>query len=201
MLTDAAFNALLKTLEEPPPHVVFILATTEAHKVPATIVSRCQRFDFRRMSLASSVRRLQQICEGEGITCETAALEMIARQATGSLRDAINLLDQLATSYGYETALTVDLVRAGPRACRRREVAPPGAGSACGRTRPRPRTHRLGPRRRPGPAPVPARAGRELRALLLVKSGLEPADGATPEASQRAAGRGRRRPRHGPDRR
>ena len=98
MLTDAAFNALLKTLEEPPPHAVFILATTEAHKVPATVVSRCQRFDFRRAPLASLVANLERICAGEGITVEPAALELIARSATGSHRDAVNVLDQLATS-------------------------------------------------------------------------------------------------------
>ena len=67
MLTDAAFNALLKTLEEPPPHVIFILATTEAHKLPATIASRCQRFDFRRMPLAAAVEDLQRICEARGL--------------------------------------------------------------------------------------------------------------------------------------
>ena len=111
MLTDAAFNALLKTLEEPPPHVIFILATTDAHKVPATIVSRCQRFDFRRIPLTAAVRTLSQICQSEGISCEESALEMIARSSTGSLRDAINLLDQLATSYANE--LTVEAVRSG----------------------------------------------------------------------------------------
>lgn len=111
MLTEAAFNALLKTLEEPPPHVIFILATTDAHKVPATIASRCQRFDFRRIPLASAVGTLSQICQSEGISCEDTTLEMIARSSTGSLRDAINLLDQLATSYANE--LTVEAVRGG----------------------------------------------------------------------------------------
>ncbi len=111
MLTDAAFNALLKTLEEPPPHVIFILATTDAHKVPATIASRCQRFDFRRIPLTAAVRTLSQICQSEGISCEDSALEMIARSSTGSLRDAINLLDQLATSYA--NLLTIEAVRSG----------------------------------------------------------------------------------------
>ncbi|HEX5368559.1 MAG TPA: DNA polymerase III subunit gamma/tau, partial [Dehalococcoidia bacterium] len=111
MLTDAAFNALLKTLEEPPPHAVFVLATTDPQKLPATILSRCQRFDFRRAPLASMVGNLQRICDGEGITCEQAALELIARSATGSHRDAVNLLDQLATSYGND--LTTEHVRAG----------------------------------------------------------------------------------------
>ena len=111
MLTDPAFNALLKTLEEPPPHAVFILATTEAHKVPATIASRCQRFDFRRVPVAAAVQCLQGICAGESISCEAAALELIARSATGSMRDAINLLDQLSTSYGSD--LTLEQVKAG----------------------------------------------------------------------------------------
>src|SRR5690606_9140108 len=111
MLTDAAFNALLKTLEEPPPHAVFILATTEAHKLPATIASRCQRFDFKRSPLNAAAARLQPICGGEGIQCEPEALELIARQATGSLRDGTTLLDQLATSSGSE--LTVERVRTG----------------------------------------------------------------------------------------
>jgi DNA polymerase-3 subunit gamma/tau len=99
MLTNEAFNALLKTLEEPPPHVIFVLATTEPHKIPATILSRCQRFDFRRASLEDLRRKLNRICESEGIAIEIAALELIARSAAGSFRDAESLLDQLA-SYG-----------------------------------------------------------------------------------------------------
>jgi DNA polymerase-3 subunit gamma/tau len=95
MLSVSAFNALLKTLEEPPPHVAFILATTEVHKVPATVASRCQRFDFRRVPLKAMVDRLRYICEQESIEIEEAALEIVARQATGSLRDAESLLDQL----------------------------------------------------------------------------------------------------------
>src|SRR5438045_2702768 len=95
MLSTSAFNALLKTLEEPPTHTSFVLATTEVHKVPATIVSRCQRFDFRRISLKAMLSRLQHVCEQEGIEAETAALELVARQSTGSLRDALSLLDQL----------------------------------------------------------------------------------------------------------
>jgi DNA polymerase III subunit gamma/tau len=98
MLSTAAFNALLKTLEEPPPHAVFILATTESHKIPATVSSRCQRFDFRRIPVTAMVARLKKLCAEEGLEAEDAALEMVARQATGSLRDAISLLDQLAAS-------------------------------------------------------------------------------------------------------
>lgn len=95
MLSVSAFNALLKTLEEPPPHTSFILATTEVHKVPATVASRCQRFDFRRIPLQDMVARMKWICEQEGIQAEPPALELVARNATGSLRDALSLLDQL----------------------------------------------------------------------------------------------------------
>ena len=111
MLTDAAFNALLKTLEEPPPHVIFVLATTEAHRLPATIVSRCQRFDFRRITLDAAVGRLRTIAEGEGITVAEGGLDLFARQSTGSLRDAINLLDQTVAYHGRD--LSLEAVRAG----------------------------------------------------------------------------------------
>jgi DNA polymerase-3 subunit gamma/tau len=105
MLTDPAFNALLKTLEEPPPHVIFILATTDSHKVPATIVSRCQRLEFKRIRLAAIVDRLEYIASEEGITVPRDGLELIARTATGSLRDAINLLEQVCDSYGKDASL------------------------------------------------------------------------------------------------
>jgi DNA polymerase-3 subunit gamma/tau len=95
MLSAGAFNALLKTLEEPPPHAVFILATTESYKIPATVSSRCQRFEFRRIPVVEIVARLQRLCVQEQLEVEKAALEVVARQATGSLRDAISLLDQL----------------------------------------------------------------------------------------------------------
>ena len=98
MLSTSAFNALLKTLEEPPPHVIFILATTDPQKIPATVLSRCQRFNFRRVPVAQIVGRLRVLCDGEGIECDDAALTLIARHATGSLRDAVSLLDQLASS-------------------------------------------------------------------------------------------------------
>ncbi len=100
MLTTEAFNALLKTLEEPPPQVVMILATTDIHRVPATIISRCQRFDFRRLTTDDVIGRLILICDEEEIECEPAVLELVARSAWGSLRDAENLLEQLAVSYG-----------------------------------------------------------------------------------------------------
>ena len=100
MLTTEAFNALLKTLEEPPPQVVMILATTDIHRVPATIISRCQRFDFRRLTPDDVIGRLIHICDEENIECEPSVLELVARSAWGSLRDAENLLEQLAVSYG-----------------------------------------------------------------------------------------------------
>ncbi len=100
MLTDQAFNALLKTLEEPPGHAIFILATTEVHRVPLTIVSRCQRYDFRRIPVDSIQAKLSQLCEAEGVDAEPDALNILARHATGSLRDAENLLEQAVVSYG-----------------------------------------------------------------------------------------------------
>ena len=100
MLTEPAFNALLKTLEEPPDHAIFVLATTEVHKVPLTIISRCQRFDFRRIPLDTASGRLEQLCRDEGIEAEEEALAMLARTAAGSLRDAENLLEQALISYG-----------------------------------------------------------------------------------------------------
>jgi DNA polymerase-3 subunit gamma/tau len=94
-MSAPAFDALLKTLEEPPEHVVFILVTSEADKIPATIVSRCQRFDFRRLPQRGIVERLTEICAKEGVAAEGAALDLIARAATGSMRDAQSILDQL----------------------------------------------------------------------------------------------------------
>ncbi|MBI1885580.1 MAG: DNA polymerase III subunit gamma/tau, partial [Chloroflexi bacterium] len=100
MLTPEAYNALLKTLEEPPPHVIFVLATTEPHKVPATIISRCQRFDLRRIPLSPAVECLAFVSEKEGFGLDEVALQEIARSAAGSLRDAINMLEQITTYYG-----------------------------------------------------------------------------------------------------
>ena len=99
-LTDAAADALLKTLEEPPPHVIFILATTEPEALKATVLSRCQRFDFRRVSVEAMLARLRTIAEAEGIAIPDDALTLIAREATGSVRDAINLLDQVWATHG-----------------------------------------------------------------------------------------------------
>jgi DNA polymerase-3 subunit gamma/tau len=111
MLSISAFNALLKTLEEPPKHVIFILATTEPHKIPLTIISRCQRFDFRRITAGSIVNRMKLIVDETGVDCDESALQMIARAADGGMRDALSLLDQ-AISYSQdrvtlEDALTV----------------------------------------------------------------------------------------------
>ncbi|MFQ5813546.1 MAG: DNA polymerase III subunit gamma/tau [Anaerolineae bacterium] len=105
MLTGPAFNALLKTLEEPPPHVIFVLVTTEPHKIPDTILSRCQRFNFRRIPLQDMIGRLKHIADQEGLAVEPAALELIARSATGSMRDAESLLDQLMSYGGEEITL------------------------------------------------------------------------------------------------
>jgi DNA polymerase III subunit gamma/tau len=105
MLSTSASNALLKTLEEPPPHVMFILATTEVQKLLPTILSRCQRFDFHRHTLANTVAELARVCQGEGIKAQAEALKLIARAATGSLRDALNLLQQLNTFYGNDLNL------------------------------------------------------------------------------------------------
>lgn len=97
MLTTEAFNALLKTLEEPPAHVMFILATTEPHRLPATILSRCQRFDFRRVSLEEQVEHLQKICAREEVQADEDALSYIARLSDGGMRDALSLLDQVVS--------------------------------------------------------------------------------------------------------
>ena len=106
MLTDPAFNALLKTLEEPPNHAIFILATTDIDKVPLTIISRCHRLDFKRVSLQSIIIKLQFICKKEGIIFNNKELDLIARQSYGSLRDAENLLEQLVVAYGNELKIS-----------------------------------------------------------------------------------------------
>jgi DNA polymerase III subunit gamma/tau len=108
MLSTAAFNALLKTLEEPPPHAIFILATTEVHKIPATVLSRCQRHAFRRIPVVDIVAQLKEICQGEGFDVPEDVLILIARQSNGGMRDAISLLDQLAST---GEALSLDLAQ------------------------------------------------------------------------------------------
>lgn len=106
MLTTAAFNALLKTLEEPPAHVVFIFATTEPHKIPATILSRCQRYDFRRFTVAQIRSQLEKICKAEKIDAEPVALATLARAADGGMRDALSLLDQVLSYSGGKISLS-----------------------------------------------------------------------------------------------
>ncbi len=108
MLTNEAFNALLKTLEEPPPHVIFIFATTEPQKIPSTILSRCQRYGFKRVSVIEIVGRLRRIADAEGITVTDQGLALIARAAEGSMRDSQSLLDQ-AVSYSGVTITDEDL--------------------------------------------------------------------------------------------
>jgi DNA polymerase-3 subunit gamma/tau len=107
-MSGPAFDALLKTLEEPPEHVVFILVTSEADKIPATIASRCQRFDFRRLPQRGIVGRLQDMCRADGVEAEPAALDLVARAATGSMRDAQSILDQLF-ALGGETITVGDV--------------------------------------------------------------------------------------------
>ena len=110
MLTAGAFNALLKTLEEPPAHIIFILATTEAHKIPATILSRCQRFDFKKIPENKIVERLEDISKKENIEITSEALHAIAQLSDGGMRDSINLLDQVA-SYSSEKIDTDDVYK------------------------------------------------------------------------------------------
>jgi DNA polymerase-3 subunit gamma/tau len=108
MLTTAAFNALLKTLEEPPAHLVFILATTDPQKIPATVLGRCQRYDFRRVSLQALADRFAHICAAEGVAIDTSALSLLARSADGSIRDGLSLLDQVIA--GGQTPITAEVV-------------------------------------------------------------------------------------------
>jgi DNA polymerase-3 subunit gamma/tau len=109
MLSPSAFNALLKTLEEPPDHAILVLATTEPHKIPSTVLSRCQRFDFRPIPLKAMTSKLREIADQEGLEVHEDALDLIARQSTGSMRDAESFLDQLASYGGVE--ITLDQVR------------------------------------------------------------------------------------------
>ena len=111
MLSQSAFNALLKTLEEPPPHVLFILATTEVHKIPVTILSRCQRYDFKKVSVDKIKEQLASITASEKIKIDDETLYVIAQEADGSLRDSLSLMDQLIATFGsdikHEDALTI----------------------------------------------------------------------------------------------
>ena len=109
MLSTGAFNALLKTLEEPPSYVIFILATTEVHKIPVTVLSRCQRYDFRRITIDTIAARLRELADAESIQVEEKALRYVAKAADGSMRDALSLLDQ-CVAFHYGTLLTYDNV-------------------------------------------------------------------------------------------
>jgi DNA polymerase-3 subunit gamma/tau len=108
MLSNSAFNALLKTLEEPPPHVVFIFATTEIHKIPATILSRCQHYNFRRIARTEIIERLRHVAQQDGITIEERSLTALARASEGSMRDGLSLLDQ-AVAFGGKSIVHEDL--------------------------------------------------------------------------------------------
>lgn len=109
MLSTGAFNALLKTLEEPPSYVIFILATTEVQKIPVTVMSRCQRYDFKRITVDTIVSHLQKLTEAEHISVEDKALAYIAKAADGAMRDALSLLDQ-CVAFHYGEILTYDNV-------------------------------------------------------------------------------------------
>ena len=108
MLSNSAFNALLKTLEEPPSYVIFILATTEANKIPITVLSRCQRYDFKRISIETIADRMRELMEKEGVTVEDKALRYVARMADGSMRDGLSLLDR-CISFNFGKTLTYDM--------------------------------------------------------------------------------------------
>lgn len=183
MLTEPAFNALLKTLEEPPAHAMFILATTEAHKVPLTIISRCQRFDFRRIPLDQMADKLAEICDAERIEASPDALRLISRVANGGLRDAENLLEQAIVSYG--SPVSEDNVR--------RLLGLGGDESALALA-----AHIVGKSVGDGISAVNAAAEQGsdlrqllrqtleyLRALLLIKAGAAPHFGYSDEISQR----------------
>ena len=110
MLSSAAFNALLKTMEEPPEHVKFILCTTESHKVPATIQSRCQRFDFRNLSPGEVAAHLKNVCAAEGISAEPELMHAVGRLAAGSMRDALSLMDRLIAAVPQGEVVSVKLL-------------------------------------------------------------------------------------------
>ena len=112
MLSTAAFNGLLKTLEEPPPYVKFIFATTEIRKVPVTVLSRCQRFDLRRLTVENTLKLLNRVCDAEGETLAEEPLTLIARAAEGSARDALSLLDRALAHAGDDAqSLDGDMMR------------------------------------------------------------------------------------------
>ena len=149
MLSTSAFNALLKTLEEPPAHVKFIFATTEVQKIPITILSRCQRFDFAGIGMTGISERLKEIVAGEGMEADAEALEIIARRAGGSMRDAQSLLDQLLAFGGDK--LTAEQVHRLLGTANEDRVAAL-AGAVLDHAPRQSRSKLLGPSERPGPA-------------------------------------------------
>ena len=106
MLSKGAFNALLKTIEEPPKHVIFLFATTESDKIPATIISRCQRYDFKRIPIELISGRLREVCGKSGIKASDDALRLIASRSDGALRDALSLLDQISAISGSDNEIS-----------------------------------------------------------------------------------------------
>ena len=125
MLSTAAFNALLKTLEEPPEHVKFIFATTEVRKVPVTVLSRCQRFDLKRIDIEELIAHLDRVATAEGAGAERAALALIARAAEGSVRDALSILDRAIAFGGGASGVPGAMVRSSGRCWRARAIGPP----------------------------------------------------------------------------
>ena len=140
MLSAGAFNALLKTLEEPPSYVIFILATTESHKIPVTIQSRCQRYDFHRISIDTIAGRLRELMEKEQISVEEKALRYVAKAGDGSMRDALSLLDQCIAFYlGQELTFDKGAGSAGNRRYGSvQQTASQSAGAGCHQLHPYP---------------------------------------------------------------
>src|SRR5712692_6399841 len=185
MLTTEACNALLKTLDDPPAHVLFVLATTDAQKLPATILSRCQRFEFRRGSVGLIGERLKYVAEQEGYRIEPEAVRLVARASTGSWRDAISLLEQVLSYGGTEvTAATVASVLGAVAEEQLFELAE-GLARAEGQTV-YPIVERLisdGTE----PRQLARDLGEHFRALLMADAGALPADAYSPDATRRLA--------------
>ncbi|MFH1086702.1 MAG: DNA polymerase III subunit gamma/tau, partial [Chloroflexota bacterium] len=181
MLTNEAFNALLKTLEEPPSHVIFVLCTTEPHRLPDTILSRCQRFDFRRGAVQVVAKKLERICQAESIAIAPDALAYVARRAAGSFRDGESLLDQLAAYGGGE--ITLELVQnvlgAVPWSVVARIVESAVTGDVVGGLEAINGAMDSGAE----PGQLLAEILDQLRALLLLKVGGQPPPEVSPEAA------------------
>ena len=189
MLSTGAFNALLKTLEEPPPHVKFFFATTEANKIPITVLSRCQRYDFAGITPEAIVSALEEICTREQVEAEPEALQVVARRAGGSMRDAQSLLEQLLAS--GSPRLTVEVVHTLLGTRQRRAAAGHARGPGRPRRRGGPLAARPGRRRgRPAgraaggrPRLPPRRDGAGRRRRVDPAGRHAPPEAATPERS------------------